>query len=77
MGILDNGLPYLTQRGLAKMAGASRKVISDITQEWAEKIGNPVIGKGRNDFLKDYLFSNGYDEPSLYLKMGIIYQSHN
>ena len=51
------------------MAGVSRKVISDITQEWAAKIGSPVIGKGRNDFLKDYLFSNGYDEPSLYLNI--------
>ena len=69
MGILDNGMPYLTQTGLAKMTGASRSVIFDITREWAEKVEDPVIGKGRNDFLKGYLFENGYDDPNLYLSI--------
>ena len=69
MGILGNGMPYLTQRGIAKMTGVSRRIIFSITQEWAEKVGDPVIGKERNDFLKDYLFKNGYDNPSLYLEI--------
>ena len=49
------------------MAGVSRRVIFDITREWQEKIDEPVIGKGRNDFLKEYLFTNGFHESSLYL----------
>ena len=69
MGVLENGMPYLTQRGLAKMTGAARSVIFDITREWAERVEDPVIGKGRNNFLKDYLFKNGYDDPSLYLSI--------
>ncbi len=69
MGVLANGMPYLTQRGLAKMAGVARSVIFDITREWAEKIGDPVIGRGRNDFLKEYLFRNGYEDPNLYMSI--------
>ena len=69
MGVLENGMPYLTQRGLAEMTGAARSVIFDITREWTEKVGDPVIGKGRNDYLKDYLFKNGYDDPTLYLSI--------
>ena len=67
MGVLDNGMPYLTQGGLAKMTGVSRTAISAISKEWEEKVGDPIIGKGRNNFLKDYLFRNGYDDPNLYL----------
>ena len=69
MGVLGNGMPYLTQRGLAKMTGVSRRVIFAITREWAEKVEDPIIGKGRNDFLKDYLFKNGYEDSSLYLSI--------
>lgn len=67
MGVLGNGLPYLTQSGLARMSGSSRPTIFDITKEWEEKIEDPVLGKGRNDFLKEYLFRNGFTESSLYL----------
>ncbi len=69
MGVLGNGMAYLTQRGLAKMAGVSRRIIFALTQEWAEKIDDPILGKGRNDFLKEYLFKNGFREPTLYLNI--------
>ena len=69
MGVLDNGMPYLTQRGLAKMSGSSRPTIFEITKEWEEKFSDPVIGKGRNGFLKDYLFKNGYQEPVLHMSI--------
>lgn len=36
MGVLENGLPYLTQRGLAAMSGAARSTIQELTQEWSE-----------------------------------------
>ena len=68
MGVLDNGIPYLTQVGLAKMCGASRATIFEISKEWEEKFDDPVIDKGRNAFLQKYLFEKGYREPTLYIE---------
>lgn len=34
MGVLENGIPYLTQRGLAEMTGAARRSIQELTEEW-------------------------------------------
>ena len=36
MGVLENGIPYLTQRGLADMTGAARRSIQELTEEWQE-----------------------------------------
>lgn len=69
MGVLENGLPYLTQRGLAEMSGASRKAIFDITQEWAEAQRTGVFSRGRVTYLRDYLLSKGYDEPQLFIEI--------
>ena len=68
MGVLQNGLPYLTQTGLAQMVGVSRTNISDLTKEWEERFSDDVIDpRSRNGFLKDYLFERGYDESALYI----------
>ena len=69
MGVLENGMPYLTQTGLARMTGLSRATIFELTKEWEEKFPDPVIGKGRNDFLKYNLFKHGYQEPTLYMSI--------
>ena len=69
MGVLENGLPYLTQRGLARFSGSVHSTIYDLTKEWEEKFSDPVIGKNRNDFLKEYLFKRGYSDPTLYLRI--------
>ena len=69
MGVLETGLPYLTQTGLARMTGAGRATIFDLTKEWEDKFSDLLIGKGRNDFLKEYLFRRGYNEPALYMKI--------
>lgn len=68
MGVLDNGIPFLTQRGLAGVTGVNRSVIQTITKEWEEHCGNPVLGKDRISFFKKYLFSNGFNEPALHLE---------
>jgi len=68
MGVLDNGVPYLTQVGLAKLCGASRATIFEISKEWEEKYSNPVIDRGRNAFLQKYLFEKGFNEPTLYIE---------
>ena len=69
MGVLENGMPYLTQRGLARMTGLARSTIFDLSKEWEEKYSDTVIGKGRNDVLKDILFKKGYREPTLYMSI--------
>jgi hypothetical protein len=69
MGVLENGLPYLTQRGLAEMSGASRKAIFDITQEWQEAQQTGIFPRGRMTFFRDYLSKTGFDEPKLYIEI--------
>ena len=67
MGVLENGIPYLTQRGLATVTGAPRSTIRTITKEWEENYQNEVLGKDRISFFKNYLFEKGYDEPKLHI----------
>jgi hypothetical protein len=68
MGVLENGIPFLTQNGLAKIAGSSRSVIYDIAQEWAEHFDDEVLSKGRYSWLRQYLAERGYNEPRLYIE---------
>jgi hypothetical protein len=69
MGVLENGMPYLTQTGLAAMSGAARSTIFEITQEWAEGLDSPINPKTRLGFFQNYLFKNGYAEPQLYVEI--------
>lgn len=69
MGVLENGLPYLTQRGLAEMSGGSRKAIFDITQEWQEAHKTGVFPRGRMSYFREYLETRGYDEPQLFIEI--------
>lgn len=68
MGVLENGIPFLTQRGLALVAGAPRSAIQDITQEWEEHYDDVVLSKDRISFVKQYLAERGYSERKLYLE---------
>jgi hypothetical protein len=68
MGVLENGIPYLTQRGLAEMSGASRKAVFDITQEW-EEAQSSGIWRGRVQWFRDYLEKTGFDEPRLFIEI--------
>ena len=56
MGVLENGIAYLTQRGLAALCGSGNNNISDLTKEWEENFENEVITKDRVSFLKTYRF---------------------
>lgn len=71
MGILDNGIPYLTQTGLAEICGVQRSVIYDITQDWEKNFDSDIFGKDRNSFLKRYLFEHGYAEPKLFIEVAM------
>lgn len=68
MGVLENGISFLTQRGLALVTGAPRSAIQDITQEWEEHYHEQVLSKDRISFIKQYLFERGYTDPKLYIE---------
>ncbi|MCY1289196.1 hypothetical protein D9M68_371380 [compost metagenome] len=68
MGVLENGIPFLTQRGLALATGAHRSAIQDITQEWEDHFDDDVLTKDRISFIKRYLFERGYIERKLYIE---------
>src|SRR5450756_2085351 len=44
MGVLENGMPYLTQNGLAYVCGIARSVVYDIAKDWVKNYGNNVLG---------------------------------
>ncbi|MDE0620644.1 MAG: hypothetical protein OXH83_03120 [Bryobacterales bacterium] len=68
MGVLETGIPYLTQKGLAAMAGVSRAAIFEVSKEWENEHGNPVQDpKTRSGFLKNRLLGRGYDAKQLYI----------
>lgn len=68
MGVLENGISFLSQSGLAKMCGVSRTTISALTQEWEENHDSPIQSGTRLGFLKGYLFDNGYTDRKLYIE---------
>ncbi len=69
MGVLQNGMPYLTQRGLAAMSGAARATIFEITQEWEQLANAPVSPQSRIAYFQDYLMKKGYDERRLFIEI--------
>ena len=69
MGVLDNGMTYLTQSGLAKMAGIDRQSIRQLNKEWEASFHGPMPKRGRMAVIKQYLLDNGYHEPKLYLAL--------
>lgn len=68
MGVLENGIPYLTQRGLSGITGIARNVIQTITKEWEDHYNDAILGKDRISFFKEYLASKGFNEPKLHLE---------
>lgn len=68
MGVLENGVPFLTQRGLALVVGVARSVLQTITQEWEEHFDDDVLSKDRISSIKQMLFERGYTERKLYIE---------
>lgn len=63
MGVLDTGIPYLTERGLARMCGIDRKVLNRLAVNWDDERVKP---RGRQ--ISQLLEQGSYFEDSLYLK---------
>jgi hypothetical protein len=69
MGVLENGIPYLTQRGLAEMTGAARRSIQEITEEWQAAQDSGIWPRGRMQFFRDNLQKSGFEDPKLYIEI--------
>lgn len=63
MGVLDNGIPYLTESGLGRMCGIDRKVLNRLAINWSEEKLKP-----RGKQIDNLLAQSGYFEDSLFLK---------
>lgn len=63
MGVLENGVPYLTESGLARMCGVDRKVLNRLAINWEEE-----KNKERGLAINQLLEKSGYLESDLYLK---------
>ena len=70
MGVLQNGISYLTPAGLEEVAGVAGSTLLEISQEWeAAMEGGIVSRRSRIAFFRDYLSENGYTHPKLYLEI--------
>ena len=63
MGVLENGIPYLTEAGLARMCGIDRKVLNRLAIEWPIEKTKP-----RGMSINSLLNQAGYNEDCLYLE---------
>ncbi|MCW0380666.1 hypothetical protein NB697_003512 [Xanthomonas sacchari] len=63
MGVLSDGTPYLTARGLALMCGIDNSVLIRMANNWAEESTKP---RGRK--ISTLLANQGYTGSSLYLR---------
>ena len=63
MGVLESGIPYLSESGLSRMCGIDRKVLNRLATGWLDEQNKP---RGRQ--INQLLEQGGYSEGILYLK---------
>lgn len=63
LGVLENGTPYLSESGLARMIGIDRKTLYELSGDWVNQRGKPR-GKAIDALLRKV----GYLEDELYVK---------
>jgi hypothetical protein len=63
MGVLENGVPYLSERGLARMCGIDARGLNRLAVDWAEE-----KTKERGAAIKEMLEKSGYFEDGLFLR---------
>jgi hypothetical protein len=64
MGVLSDGTPFLTQRGLARLCGIENRHIATIGHEW-----NDPVQKGRITKIKDLLSRRGVTVDMPYVEI--------
>ena len=62
MGVLENGMPYLSERGLAKMCGISRTVLNRLASSWEEERDKP-----RGRAIAKLLKPSGFSGSTLFI----------
>lgn len=62
MGVLENGLPYLSERGLAEMCGIHRAVLNRLAANWTEERTKP-----RGKAIDSLLTPSGFSNPTLFI----------
>lgn len=69
MGVLSDGTPFLTGRGLARLCGVHHSQIQDLATDWVEP-----IPKARISAIRDILTSHGisYAKPYVEVKQGSV-----
>lgn len=63
MGVLENGVPYLTESGLARMCGIDRRGLNRLTSNWNEERTKP-----RGKEIEKLLKLGDYDEDELFIR---------
>jgi hypothetical protein len=63
MGVLENGVPYLSEVGVSRMCGVDRKVINRLAINWSEE-----KTKDRGSAINELLIQAGYTEATLFIK---------
>jgi hypothetical protein len=43
MGVLSDGTPFLTGRGLARLCGITHRQVQDIATEWDDEVPTPRV----------------------------------
>jgi hypothetical protein len=64
MGVLTNGVPYLTQSGVASLCGIDVRTIRDIANGWREEQRKP-----RGISIKSILDNSDYDMDDIYIRV--------
>ena len=63
MGVLENGLPFLTESGLSRMCGIDRKALNRLASNWTEEKSKP-----RGSKIDAMLSELGFEGETLYLQ---------
>lgn len=66
MGILSDGTPFLTQRGLAALCGVENAHVGTISSQWHDEFPKPRISK-----IRDILANNGHSLESAHVAVRV------
>lgn len=66
MGVLSDGTPFLTQRGLAALCGVENAHIGTISHQWADDVPKPRINK-----IRDILARNGHELTTAHVQVRV------
>ena len=64
MGVLSDGTPFLTGRGLARLCGVFHNAIQGIGEEWLQDVAPPRVSK-----IRDILASHGHAFDMPYIEI--------